>query len=1281
VHRWNDADHDDVQDAGEWLAYYKTCDPAATTGANRYSVCTALPDADGDGIGGTTVRDAFGNVIYHANGNPYIYLYNVGTVGGTAVKQRTVIVPHLVAQAADLNADLSFDSISICGESANGYVLPEGEPDKTTPNGQSMQIEARYLDFLFSSYGDAARVAVFEPTTANDGIRTKSTCISLDAGESSTYETFRRTRLAALRLTLQTVTCELKDKVRFGIMQFRYSGITGDDNGGYVKLPVNSLLDENGDPTTYTLHGISDTHENHMKRVISEVGPDSQTPLGEALYQAYTFFMSRDPADLPPGRDWEGNPVTGVSFPVYEYNMETHNSDPDDGGDLNLPGGEYVGSAVVTTRPKNGTAASYNADGVDISGDGGMVVFPAWNTDAAPDPLDCGGGVPCGCQKNFLIVITDGFSSGDLFDDQDARVNAHFGDPDDHPAFVPVETGTDRGFADFFSLVGDHYRNPDGTADEVEAPGGSGTNYMDDLAYFMTRWDFRPDLDGDQTIDTYTVGYSVEQSGISNAEKAADRGNGLYFESHDADQLSQDIVAAFSDIIRKSQSFTSATVPASRTTDGNNFYSSFFLPKEDSPFWEGHLKNFEFSVDGDILTPSGNCAIGTDTAATPPCANTGPLRTTAEAYWDAADEIPDPEDRRLFHGAGATDFGELPPAWSLTGVEAVDLLLPEAALDPSLLVTLMDDPYLLPDPLTSSDPSGDLDALRDRIVSSLAGCDIGTILETDCAPRSNDDGNRAILGDIFHSNPAVVGSPNSPINEAAYQSFAATWRTRDRIIYAGANDGFMHGFLAGEWQTHAGTTPLVPPRHDRGTGAEVMAFMPSEVRKSVWQLPGSQPSGTTRELVTVDGSPSVADAWIYRSVGTGGSLGSEIDPPVSTTKLPDQWRTVLIAGLREGGRSLHALDITDPSSTSYPGYLWEFPCDDCANAANPDTESDEAAWMGLTWSEAVITRVRVAVDGAPAPLGHERWVAIFGAGYDATSDPNSSPSAYDPVATAGRAIYMVDITNGQVLAKKRFAETAESDGSGQYGYPELQYAFAAQPAVFDLDFDGFADVVYMADLGGQIWKWAISAVGDDPIHNTLANDSVGQPNWPFTLFFQADHSDSPDAPTYGTTHFQNFYFPPTGALKHGNLMLAIGAGERVAPEAAGVGEPDSDDANNNHYYVLKDPDPRSKLSTTPATLTEADLVDNADLDAGTYACGEVAAGDGFFLTARDTEKFITNSVIFLGQVTTASFVPRRTPPTRATPPARRTCTASAWNAAKARTPTTRRTAPARRAAT
>ncbi len=957
---------------------------------------------------------------------------------------------------------------------------------------------------------------------------------------------------------------------------------------GQVRFGLSQFYDDSdpqGGWVTVPIEDYSDAHGAKIETFIDDLTADTWTPLAETLYNVYRYFQSRDnPID---GED--GNP-----FPAYDIELD---------GDVATPG----------------------------------------DPDVPPSP------VQYACQKNFVVIITDGEPTMDDFDGMAGN---------------------------FFNLVGDF--NPDNTNPEAgdETPASCSfceetAFYLDDLAKYMHEHDFQEDVAENQTIDVYTIGFTTGGPANALLEKTANVANGFFRQSNNAEELAAVIIDQIVDIIKKSQSFTSATVPASRTTDGDNFYTSYFRPRNATPYWDGHLKNFKFTQTGDILTGNDTCAIG-DPTASPPCPTEGVLQTSADGVWDAAAGIPAPVSRKLYVGAGATGYSARPPAWFSESGGAVThtmtrttLALPVHPQPSGDTPALTGAPYGLSDPYTTAD----LDALVPVLVSNVSGCNYGTLLGGDCVTRTNEDGDASLLGDIFHSNPVVVGSPNAAINDPAYKLFAGDHRDRKRVIYAGANDGWLRGILSGVWQTQDEfSQPLVPPRHDRGTGEELFGFMPSEIRENIWRLPGSQPAGTVRTMTTVDGSPQAADVWLYRDVDGSGDLTSLLSPPTALSKHKEQWRTVLIGGLRDGGRSYYALDVTDPDDSDYPGYLWEFPCDDCGNAINARSRQPIAAtpvglptpadYLGTTWSEPVITRVRVRVEGDSDPRGHERWVAVVGGGYDGCGDPNvatywqtafaeaCSVLASDKRFLRGRAILMIDITTGELLALKAHTPVAFShpDG-GQVGYPELQYAIPSQPAVFDLDFDGFADVIYIGDLGGNVWKWVVTAVGDDPINNSTTDNGLGQPDWPFHLFFHGAHSSEPGAAT-ATTHFQSLFFPPTGVLRQGKLVLAFGAGERAA---LANGALDTLASNNNHYYVVKDTDPYLQ-GGSPTTITEADLVDIGLVDDGTLACSDIDNAKGYYLTGRDREKFVTNSVVFLGDVITGSFVPA--------PPGADACSAS-----------------------
>ncbi|MFQ5473464.1 MAG: hypothetical protein ACE5FA_11350, partial [Dehalococcoidia bacterium] len=163
------------------------------------------------------------------------------------------------------------------------------------------------------------------------------------------------------------------------------------------------------------------------------------------------------------------------------------------------------------------------------------------------------------CQRSFVIIITDGEPTKDDFDGMDrARFEG--------------------------KLIGDY--NPDNLLPEAgdETPSNCvGCNetsyYLDDIAKFMQENDFQSDFPDDQVIDVYTIGFTTSPVANQLLDKTASEGNGLFFFSNNAEQLAPAIISAVADIIEKTQAFTSATVPASRTTDGDNFYTSFFLPK------------------------------------------------------------------------------------------------------------------------------------------------------------------------------------------------------------------------------------------------------------------------------------------------------------------------------------------------------------------------------------------------------------------------------------------------------------------------------------------------------------------------------------------------------------------------------------------------------------------------------------------------------------------------------------------------------------------------------
>jgi type IV pilus assembly protein PilY1 len=564
--------------------------------------------------------------------------------------------------------------------------------------------------------------------------------------------------------------------------------------------------------------------------------------------------------------------------------------------------------------------------------------------------------------------------------------------------------------------------------------------------------------------------------------------------------------------------------------------------------------------------------------------NSGPFLDGAVPFWDAADKIALPGARELYTSK------------LLSGV-ATQVAFDETLTPGDLALVPFSSPGDPPDPAPNSllyqnagSTARNAEGLADEIVAYVRGCEYPTgVTSSDVADPLACQPRPQRLGDVFHSNPALVAKPGARLfGEPSYDGFKGAHGDRRRVLYAGANDGFLHAFHAGTWDPST-------KRYDPGTGEELFGFMPWQARTRIKDLPIDAPASRN---YYVDGAPQVADAWIY---------------PTSTTpdKAAVHWRTILVGGMRKGGSQYYALDITDPSAATspYPGYLWEFPREDDASASDPFLPK-----MGETWGKPIITRVRVRVGANDnGGAGFERWVAVVTGGYHPASDPNLAGS-YDTAATEGRSIFILDLKTGEVLAEKKFDTKATDDQT------LMNYAIAATPSVLDLDSDGFADVIYAGDLGGNMWKWVIAEIGEDRV-----NDGSGlqdQPNWPFRLFFQAS-SKKPN--------FKSFFTPAAAALKSGKLWLAFGTGERANLPYPGIAD---DDAENNRFYIVTDPDPYEKASPTHSTVTEDDLTDLS----GKEGCTALST-QGYFFILEDGEKFVTAADIFSSLVIGLTFKP------------------------------------------
>ena len=260
-----------------------------------------------------------------------------------------------------------------------------------------------------------------------------------------------------------------------------------------AQLAANQLLDSmrnvrvgvagfNGGAGARIHHGVADlaTHESAIRAAIDGLSPSSVTPLAEALHDVGRYFTGFAGA-INPGNQESACSVNGQ----YDGTLTLH------------PGG----SALV----KDDDTVFHDTPALS-SGVSGHSPICYW------------------CQKNFVVLLTDGEPYYDNNISEDSGLRDYDGDcaGGDCEAY---DRKSDRDYGTY------------------------GSDYLDDVAQALFEIDLRPDindLDGESAsnnIVTYAVGFAIDHPLLSDT---AEQSGGLYFTADSTEDLNQ----AFADIAR-----------------------------------------------------------------------------------------------------------------------------------------------------------------------------------------------------------------------------------------------------------------------------------------------------------------------------------------------------------------------------------------------------------------------------------------------------------------------------------------------------------------------------------------------------------------------------------------------------------------------------------------------------------------------------------------------------------------------------------------------------------
>jgi type IV pilus assembly protein PilY1 len=335
-----------------------------------------------------------------------------------------------------------------------------------------------------------------------------------------------------------------------------------------------------------------------------------------------------------------------------------------------------------------------------------------------------------------------------------------------------------------------------------------------------------------------------------------------------------------------------------------------------------------------------------------------------------------------------------------------------------------------------------------------------------------------VLGDIIDSSPTWVGAPALPytgtwkdaINASstapessgqAYSAYQTARKTRLNVVYAGANDGFLHGFRSGYYGTDGLFASDTSKPND---GKEVLAYMPAALLSLIH----------SKTTLGVD----------FSAVQYAHSLYANATPGTGDLYYSGAWHTWLVSGIGAGGNVdgpisgatatangvLFALDVSDPSAFTEANAAtlvkgeWTSSSLTCTNTTSCGTS------LGSTYGTPIIRR-----------LHNGKWAVLFGNGLNSAS------------GTAGLYIMLIEPTDGSISF--RFIDTGygpSKDPAGKSAKNGIAYVTSA-----DLDSDHITDYVYAGDVFGNVWRFDLTsaspaswAVGTAPMFSTPAGQPI-----------------------------------------------------------------------------------------------------------------------------------------------------------------------------------------------
>jgi Tfp pilus tip-associated adhesin PilY1 len=681
-------------------------------------------------------------------------------------------------------------------------------------------------------------------------------------------------------------------------------------------------------------------------------------------------------------------------------------------------------------------------------------------------------------------------------------------------------------------------------------PSAANARFADEWAKYLYTADANS-ITGQQNIKTYTIDVFKDAQDVNETAllmSMAKYGGGRYFQATSEDAILNALREILVEIQAVNSVFAAASLPIAannRTQNENQVFIGMFRPDgAANPKWFGNLKQYQvalFGADAKLADADGKEAIA---------ATTGFVQACARSFYTTDSTVTVAGAPVTYWDFSPSSAGTCTSVANSANNDQPDGPVVEKGATAEVLRRGNSTTQLPPFTVTRAMQTCTTAPCTGLVDFNSTNVPLGRTGAASAAINQNliDFTYGKDTGALPDENGnGLTDEPRPSIHGDVTHSRALPVNfggSRGVELYYGSNDGALHGIRASD-------------------GTEKWSFIAPEHHAKLKRLFENKPKISGPGVSNLLSPTPIPKDYFF-----DGSLG--------LYQNADNSKVWIFPSQRRGGRMVYGFDIT---AAGTPALLWAKGCPDLTDDTGCTPGMDG---IGQTWSTPSVGIIKGYSPTKP--------VVVFGGGYDNCEDQDAAVNTACGAGTKGHKVYILDAETGALVTPLPF---------------NTDRAVSSDVTFIDRDFDGSVDYIYVADMGGGIYRI-------DLVNSDKSPRAPGA--WTITKI----------AATTGGG--RKFMFGPASLATATQVFLTLGSGDRERPLKANY--PFATPIVNR-FYMFIDKFPASGT----VNLDGATMDDFTSATSCTSTSSIPTGPDGWFLNLPDTgEQTVTSSVIFGGTV-------------------------------------------------